>query len=191
MWLAVTASYAETQSTCRQGNGAGLWQIFNSSCFDRSTDSSASEGRAQTSLDQLTHKTSRQGKGLLRRWGKSSDLTRHNSKTNKQSHIHSKLSSLIIRCHSLIQGVFRGLHPVFLQHVLELGQSHVGVLCLESREVFFLEFQIRSFYPLLRVFVCLRITSAKNTHTQSIKCNRQKINFKKLGGGGGGGGGDS
>ena len=85
MWLAVTASYAETQSTCRQGTGAGLWQIFISSCLDRSTDSSASEGRAQTPLDQLTHKTSRRGKGLLRRQGKSSDLTRHNSETNKQT----------------------------------------------------------------------------------------------------------
>lgn len=49
----------------------------------------------------------------------------------------------------LVHGVFRRLHPLLLEELLELGQPHVRVLLLEARQVDLFKSREGGFHPAL------------------------------------------
>lgn len=70
----------------------------------------------------------------------------------------------------LVHGVVRGLHPLLLEELLELGQPHVGVLVLQAGQVELLEGREGGFHAALGVPVQLVGDTAgwkeKETHHQ-------------------------
>lgn len=55
----------------------------------------------------------------------------------------------VVRFVPLIHGVFRRLHPLLLEELLELGQPHVGVLLFQARQIDFFKSREGSFHPAL------------------------------------------
>lgn len=74
----------------------------------------------------------------------------------------------------LVHGVVRGLHPLLLEELLELGQAHVGVLLLQAGQVELLEGREGGFHAALGVPVQLVGNAAggkKETRHQQGRTN--------------------